>query len=256
MYREHAPGAPLAPYVECFWTRRERGPAEPTEAAATEHRVLPDGCIDLLFAFHPGPSGGLADASAVGTMTRALVVPRDSRVAMLGVRFHPGGATALLGCGAGPMTDVRVALRDAVAALPPDAEERVEGACGAEARVAALGTVLESCLPAARPVDRLVAAAVRRVRDTEGRLRVARLGDELGVSRQHLARAFARHVGVSPKTFARVVRLQALVRRARRAPLPRWSHLAQEVGYADQAHLCGEFREMVGVTPAQWAALG
>ena len=254
MYRELRPGAALAPYVECFWTRQSDGAPAGSGPGSREHRVLPDGCIDLIFAFHPGAIGGLADAYAVGTMTRAVVVPRDERVAMLGVRFHPGGAAALLGLEAAPLTDLRVALRDAAPSLPAGVEERLDGA-GSEARVAALAAALEAMLPDSRPLDRLVAAAVEHVRRAEGRVRVEGLGAALGVTRQHLARAFAREVGVSPKTLARVARLHAVIRRARGEPEPRWGRLAHEMGYADQAHLCGEFRELVGLSPSRWAAL-
>ncbi|MFL5579590.1 MAG: DUF6597 domain-containing transcriptional factor [Gemmatimonadaceae bacterium] len=247
MYRETAAPPALRPYVECLWTR------DPAGAPAAEHRVLPDGCIDLIFAF--AGDGALADAYAVGTMTRAIMVGPHDGAAMLGVRFHPGGASALLGCEASPLTDLRVPLRDAAPSLPPDVEARLHAA-GEAARAVELCRALEGILPAARAVDPLVAAACARVRGAEGRLRVERLGDALGVTRQHLARAFARHVGVSPKTFARVARLQALVRRARSESDPRWSVLAAEMGFADQAHLCGEFRELVGVSPARFAASG
>lgn len=250
MYREVAPSLALAPYVECFWTRRDERDGA---AAPTEHRILPDGCIDLIFAFHPGPSGGLAEAYAVGTMTRAIVVPGDARVAMLGVRFHPGGASALLGLQASALTDLRVALRDAAPCLPDDTEEGLH-AVDASGRVAALARALERLLPRAAAVDPLVDAASRWLRRTDGRLRVESLGDRLGVSRQHLARAFARHVGVTPKTFARVARVLAVVRRASGDPDPDWTRIALEHGYADQSHLTGEFRTLVGLTPGRWAA--
>ena len=78
-YREYQPTAELLPYVECFWTY---------EAAALQlgHRVLPDGCSDIVFS---RPSGGNPQLLLVGTMTRAGVfdLPQGS---VLGVRFRPG----------------------------------------------------------------------------------------------------------------------------------------------------------------------
>src|SRR5687767_6991777 len=140
MYSEAAPAAGLAAYVECFWTRHAGPAAAPAPA---EHRVLPDGCIDLIFAFHPGAGGGLAESYAVGTMTRAVVVPADGRIALLGVRFRPGGASALLGLAADSLTDLRAAVRDAAPVLPADVEEQLDRAGGAERRIAALGAALE-----------------------------------------------------------------------------------------------------------------
>jgi AraC-like DNA-binding protein len=46
----------------------------------------------------------------------------------------------------------------------------------------------------------------------DGRIDASRLAASLGVTRQHLARRFAAHVGVTPKTFCRVVRLWTVLR--------------------------------------------
>ena len=96
---------------------------------------------------------------------------------------------------------------------------------------------------------------MRRIVDAGGSLGITRLAPALGVTRQHLARRFAQLVGVSPKTFARVVRLGRVVERARAVPVGEavnWSAIAAELGYYDQAHLVDEFRELAGVTPAAW----
>src|SRR6185312_13655953 len=92
LYREQrSPSAALAPYVEAFWTIDAPMGAPP-------HRVLPDGCMDLLF--------DASGARVVGAMTRAVVVPPLDRGALLfGVRFHPGEAAPLLGLAAREVRD-------------------------------------------------------------------------------------------------------------------------------------------------------
>jgi AraC-like DNA-binding protein len=79
------------------------------------------------------------------------------------------------------------------------------------------------------------------------------------VTSRHLRRAFAEHIGIGPKDFARTVRLQRAVRLSRTSQ--DWSRIAAEAGYYDQAHLIADFHELVGVTPgafakreAQWGA--
>ena len=194
---------------------------------------------------------------AVGTMTRALVLDAGSSPeCFVGVRFRPGKAGAFLSVPASELTDLRVPLdelwldaeevRDALA-VSPDAVERVR----------ALERVL-----AARVSPNLVAAqtdvdeAVRRIVEAGGSLGITRLAPSLGVTRQHLARRFAQLVGVSPKTFARVVRLGRVIERVRAVPAGQainWSAVAVELGYYDQPHLVDEFRELTGVTPTAYA---
>ena len=96
-YAEIRPSSALEPWVECFWTRHDDG-------SATETRVLPDGCADLVFDLNDG------EAMAVGTMTRPLVVPVGGE--FFGVRFRPGRAAAFLRIPLAEITDARVPLGD------------------------------------------------------------------------------------------------------------------------------------------------
>jgi AraC-like DNA-binding protein len=78
---------------------------------------------------------------------------------------------------------------------------------------------------------------------------VTAVASELGVSERHLRRVFRETVGVSPKTFSRLVRFQYALRAARENGHRSWADIAAESGYYDQAHLIAEFRELTGVTP-------
>jgi AraC-like DNA-binding protein len=93
---------------------------------------------------------------------------------------------------------------------------------------------------------RRVDAAVDAILRSGGRATIDRVAAAAGVSRQHLARAFAYHVGVSPKTFARVMRFR---RALELAGGHNWDDLAAELGYFDQSHLIADFREFAGTTP-------
>src|SRR5947208_119054 len=96
-YREIPPPPGLAEAIECFWTMRQTGDAAP-------HRVLPDGCADILLT-----SRGL---DVVGPMTTY----RDHEVApgeeLVGVRFRPGRWTSVIGVPGGRIVDAIVPLED------------------------------------------------------------------------------------------------------------------------------------------------
>ena len=253
-YREYGPSDVLRPFVECFWTRDVRSSSAPTGDTPV-HRVLPDGCIDVVLTFSERGDEP-ESAMVVGTMTKALVLgPAASPECFVGVRFRPAKAAAFLELPASEVTDLRVSLDD----IWPDASAVREALAtypNAVARVRALERVLTARVgPSAGRGQRDVDEAVRRIVDAGGTLGITRLAPALGVTRQHLARRFAELVGVSPKTFARVVRLGRVVERARAIPPGEpvnWSALAIELGYYDQSHLVDEFREMTGITPGAW----
>lgn len=241
-YREHAPPDDLRDLVECLWTSTPRGAA---------HDVMPDGCLDVLVGFE---GGSLVQAHVVGTMTRPLRVPPGAR-SFVAARLRPGAAGVLLGAPAADLTDGRADLTDVWRDAAP-ALEQLAGAATGDARLAALVQALRARARRAAPRPVEVVAAVDRITRAGGALSIGDLAPALNVTRQHLARAFARHVGVPPKTFARVLRVQRLLARAAGQRVVDWSALALDLGFYDASHLANEVRELTGRTPTGWLAEG
>ncbi len=247
-YRELAPRGELTDLLACGWSQTVGG-------SGHAQRVLPDGCVDVVLL-----DGSLLVA---GPATRAQVVALAPSSEVVGVRFRPGAAAALLGLPLSELRDRDVPLaelwgRDAAERLEEElAGASVSAGAGAGAVAGAVGRVrvLERALLARRRdapgPDATVAAAARVVAAGPGELRVGALGDALGVSERQLRRRFRAAVGYGPKTLARVLRFQ-------RFATAGWSagadvslaRLAADVGYADQAHLARDCRELAGVAPS------
>jgi AraC-like DNA-binding protein len=75
-----------------------------------------------------------------------------------------------------------------------------------------------------------------------------------GLSTKRLIGLFRAEVGLSPKEYARVRRLQAALRRLGDldADGARGAEIAAAVGYFDQSHFVREFRSFTGMTPTQY----
>jgi transcriptional regulator GlxA family with amidase domain len=181
---------------------------------------------------------------------------------LLGLRFIPGAAGALLGVPASAVRDARVALQElwgeGVAAL----EERLIAAADARAALSVLeAAVLERrrTSPPVDPVAQAVARALRPSLDTDlisraSQPSVSQLSAALGVSERQLLRRCDAAFGYGPKLLARVLRFQSFVH-----ALPVHAHmglaqLALALGYTDQAHLAHDTAELAGQTPRQLRA--
>ena len=81
---------------------------------------------------------------------------------------------------------------------------------------------------------------------------VGEVSDGLGLLPRTLRRRFTAQVGLTPKRFARIQRLQRLVRDLDGQTQVEWAAMANRHGYADQSHLADEFRELVRVTPTEY----
>ena len=238
-YRQHAPSAAFRHLVDAYWVNR---PGE--ERGAPFDRILPDGCIDLIF--RGGDGGGRLFSSAL--IERPVFFDAAEFGWFVGVRFRPAMARAIL--------DVD----------PVDCRDRDTPAVAIHAGFAALEARLQDCdEPDAafailkRAVDRRLAenenrAAPMRVQEAVSLLarggevrRVARL---LGLSERSLHRDLMRWSGLAPKSLARILRMQRSMAaiKAGRAPL---AAIALRMGFADQAHMTRELKELAGATPSE-----
>ena len=85
VYREYAPRPDLAPYAVCTWAAQV-GRADGPHL----QRVLPDGCADIIWFADGQPV-------VVGPMTRAALSTTAAGATLVGIRFRPGAAAAVLG---------------------------------------------------------------------------------------------------------------------------------------------------------------
>ena len=242
-YREFRPAPALARRMCCASGRRRSA----TAGSAHPHRVLPDACVDIVWI-------GAAPPVVAGPATRAVIVELPPRTTVVGVRFHPGTAPALLGLPAVELLDREVPL-DEIWGRGADA---VAARVGAEATVAGKLAIAQAVLAArathARPGDPLVAAAVGWLARHPGGP-VERLSELLDIGGRQLRRRLRASVGYGPKTLQRVLRLQRVLALAGRGagPPAGWLRLAAEVGYADQAHMTRELGALTGRVPTRAA---
>jgi AraC-like DNA-binding protein len=203
-----------------------------SRATNAEKRILPDGCMDLLW------DGRTVTVAGADTHAQLFRSPPGS--VMTGLRFPPGLAPRVLGVSADELIDERVPLD----ALWPAA--RVRRVAELLAASAAPGHVLEDVALAHRPEPddeiALVDEVAMLARAGWGSAAIAR---QVGLSARQLQRRSAVAFGYGTKTLQRILRLQRaldLVRSGTGA-----ADSAARSGYADQAHLARDVKDLAGV---------
>lgn len=195
---------------------------------------------------------------AGGLMCRSVAIHHDGRQQGVKVALTPLGARAIYGMPAAALAHRLVPLDELLGALGVELVDRLRAATTWPARFAALDALLLRAVgrgsggdrvPRARPE---VAEAWRRLVAARGCVHVGAVAAELGWSRRHLTERFRGELGLSPKTFARILRFEhAHELAAAREPLP-WADVATISGYADQAHLVRDWSEFTGRSPTAW----
>ncbi|MEU5941375.1 helix-turn-helix domain-containing protein [Micromonospora sp. NPDC047548] len=197
-------------------------------------RVLPDGCLDLLWSSR----SGLVVAGPDRTAYRSASAPGER---WLGLRLPPGTGPAVFGVPADELRDRRVPLDALWGRLAAEVAERL----GDRPTGAALEAVVAARLAAAGGPDPLGArvAALLAAGAT-----VAATAAEVGLGPRALHRRSQDLFGYGPKTLARILRMRRALALARTGL--GLAEVAARSGYADQAHLTRDVRELAGVPPA------
>jgi AraC-like DNA-binding protein len=199
-------------------------------------RVVPDGSADIIWR----DDGRSVTTFTAGPDTEAQLAPLRERSRMVGIRFAPGAADAVLGVPLDVLRDLRVPLAEL---WGPVADELAERVALSDRPEQTLATLVRERIDA--PPDPTASAIARRLEFAAGPGVVSAVAADVGVSERHLQRRCRTAFGYGPKTLHQVLRFQRALRLARAGG--RLSDVAAVVGYADQAHMARDTRRLAGV---------
>lgn len=223
-------------------------------------REVPTGDVSLILSF--GPRVHVVDSSDSGGVRHHLtsfIVPVDDSWALteytgeqygLEITFTPLGASRIFGLPLDELADQVVDVEGVLGAQGRLLVERLANARDWSVRFDLLDQAFLGLVQQHRAPSPAAAWAWRRIRETGGRVPIATLVEQLDCSHRYLLSEFRRHVGVPPKTLARVLRCQHAIRMLDHGT--ELSSIALACGYSDQAHLNRDFRLLTGLTPMRW----
>lgn len=240
IYREWAPHASLRGHVRCLWIN------DLSVSRNESLQVVPDGCVDIVWT---GETLCIA-----GPDTRPILasVPRGAIV--LGVRFHPGAASAWLGQPLGEIVNARVPLAEFWRDDATRVLERAAAGRSAKQVATDLEAFLLGRLATVGLADPQIAFLRRAAGDNcmPAGLRLDQLAVHVGLSERTLRRRCLDVFGYGFKTLNRVLRFQRFFRLAARPENHNLADIAACAGYADQAHMTREVQRMSGVTAGKF----
>jgi AraC-like DNA-binding protein len=201
-----------------------------------ETRVLPDGCMDLIYRE--------GEVMIAGPDTRAHVVDGNEWSSAVGLRFAPGFGPRVIGIPAHEFADLRVSLDNVWSSR--DARNLVERLVESDDPGALLEVIAIERASADHPDALLVDHVARRAGSGDT---VTAIAAAVGLGTRQLQRRCADAFGYGAKTLSRILRMTRALDMVRGGtPL---AATAAQTGYADQAHLSREVKQLTGVTIGQ-----
>lgn len=222
--------------------------------AEKENRVLPNSSAVLSFRIggnvrimehskeNNAPILGIA-----GLRKNSRLIQYSKGASMLLVNFQEGGAVRFFKIPMNEIFGVNLSLDQLLSkSQAAEIEDKLFETKTNEERIKILERFLHSLFREANE-DLLVLETVRRIRNTNGNLRVKELLRGMPISRDSYEKRFRQTIGTSPKQFANLIRMKSLIEHY--SSFQTLTEVAQEAGYFDQAHFIKDFKTFTGLTP-------
>ena len=253
------PRPALRPFIRTLWAADAAG--EPASAGARE-LMVPAGTMHVAVRLSGPPLrvfrrvddevGRDVGLAVVGGARAGFYVRDVSRpVRSVGAELEPGAAALLLGVPAGELAERHTPLDELWGRAVEEARERLDEARSLAERLDVFEALLAARLPRVRAMHPAVAHALGRLHAGAD---VGAVAGETGYSHRRFLTVFRDAVGLGPKVYGRLLRLNSALRHLVTSPDATCAAVAAAAGYSDQAHMTREFRELAGVTPGAYRA--
>lgn len=250
---EFAPSRALAPYVELIWEASFNTVSDPL----LQLKVVPNGFLELIIhvsdrhcqlarrgIWIPSP-----DYTIIGLHTEPYEVRFSGEVRVTAIRIKPEAVRNLFGI---PASEFHRQYEDMEMVLGAGFRSFCSKLIETELQshrldlieVWLLGRLERNGLPLT-----YVNHAAEMIRDVDGYIGVEDLCSRVYISKRQLEREFRRQVGITPKMYMRIARLNAVHRVLQTQDVQDLSRIAYRYGYADQSHFIRDFREFTGERP-------
>ena len=266
IYLEHTPAPPLNRFVRSLWYAQAPQPGHKRE------RVLPTGRVQVILNLardfildcakespESGPMARVAPSLVVGARSVYEVVDTSDMADIIGMVFEPGAFPVFAGDAADLFSNRTVDLEEIWGVQARTLRDRLREIATPAGKLSCLEALL---------ADRLNLMFARRAVKVHGAVdfaltrfgrapcvaTVAEVAKSTGWSERRFSQVFREQVGLSPKVWCRVQRFQLAVQRLHAGADVRWSELALDCGFYDQAHFANEFRAFSGIDPTTYSA--
>jgi hypothetical protein len=255
-YQTFIPHSDFESLVKCYWTLNV-----PKDPVAVKQRILPDGCIELIFTLGDDIKRYTSSkdfiiqprAMVLGQISQPLYIEPTGVVDTFAVRFYPYGFAPFTQIPVKDFADKETHIIHVFGnVVANDLEYRIVNAGSTQERIQIVENFLSSQMQNADVIDSVLESTIDTILSTKGRVAINEiLRDDSGRRRQ-LERKFSKRVGISPKQFGKIVRLQETLRMLLNRPASNLTEIAYENQYFDQSHFIRDFREFTGVTPKEF----
>ncbi len=257
IFQHHIPSFPLNQFIESFIYFKDFNPAHSID------RFLPDGNVNVVIDLTDYPkfiydNETLKEIQACrnvwfsGIRNNYITIPSGRDSEMFIINFHKGKAYPFLQMPLHELTDCVVDgelvlsneiinMREKILSLPVISQKFLYAE---QHLLKQFGKSLEP--------NPFIDFAVNKILQSPNQITIEYLSNKVGYSQKHFIQMFKENVGLTPKSFLKIIRFQKAIQEIEACKKINWPGIAYESGYYDQAHFINDFKNFSGFTPQQY----
>lgn len=251
--KEYEPSESLRPYVELYW----EGSFIANTAGHLSMQMIPNGYLDLIILLNNmncnlhnnNTLSQSPDYIIMGLFNQSYELRFKNRLKVFAIRFNPEGIYNVFGV---PASALKEHYGDMSMVLGSEFRD-FSNSLGEEKSVANIIKSTESHLLKTLKVHNigtnylnLAAELIRNSKD----IKIKDLPKSLFISQRQLEREFKDKIGISPKHYLKIIRINEVLRLLNNNPGIDLTSVAFRCGYFDQAHFINDFKRITGKTPS------
>lgn len=235
---------------------------ESTTKGLKKLRLFPDGNTGIVFSFKNRMISRVEGLNPVEYLPYSLIYGQLSsyrdvfcigETHLLVIVFHPHGLNQLLGIPANELINQVIDLKDL---FRSDGETAANELYDCHDMRDGIKIIESFLLKISRrnifKVQPVVHATIDQIINCQGLITVDQLADYTGYNRKNIERKFMETIGISPKRFAGIIKLNVYLKKLSNHQDHKLSALAYDSGYYDHSHAFKEFKKITGVSPLQY----
>jgi AraC-like DNA-binding protein len=251
-FTRYNPAPGLEQLIQGYWLLESAGQAE-------QLQLVPDGYPELFFAlqgqvqifseqYRWGPEKSMG---IIGQVAERFAFEVAAHTRVLYVKLFPWAPYRLFGVPAWMLNNCALEIGDVSARGGfQQLSRQIQDTPDVQQAVALLNRFFLKKLPDLPAGHAFTAHAIRQIFRRHGALGIQELSQQVRVSRRYVEKTFKEQIGMSPKAYARLIRVKkATVSLLQPRFNGRVADLVSQLDYYDHSHFLRDFKAITGQTP-------
>ena len=255
-YFEYDPSTTLKPVIEAFWQYK------PDLQSSVRDILIPEGNIDIVFNYGAAYERTFLSEkecitnlinkdSIIGQRTHLFEVTWPKNTKLFAIRLKTDSAHRLLDCPLHTFSNSSLSITETPVAPLSDLLHQCSFT-DSNKLIERAEMFLEDLMRSRPPEDKRLTSIINILNHHNGNIDLSSLLATASCSRRTLERLFSNKVGLTPKAYCRILRLNHFLYLYQTRATKSFTEVANHSDFYDQSHFIKEFKAFTGQNPSQF----